>query len=99
MLDETTLAMLKELERACANAEFYKANRDLCIAARIALLNIKGKAVKLRPSLLGLEELSDRKAASYVIEEIKREVGPVADSESIKEAAAAIVYKKLRERI
>ncbi|ACB40151.1 hypothetical protein [Pyrobaculum neutrophilum] len=99
MLDGAASELLKKVSEACRDEAFYRAHRDICIAARLALLNVKGGGVKLRPSLLRLESLSDKKAASYVLREIRREVGPVTDGESLKRAAAALVYRRLAERL
>jgi|GEM_PF-932158 len=99
MFDGATEAFLREVERACRDVSFYKMFKDICIAAKIALLNVKGGGVKIRPSLLRLTELSDVKTASYVLAELKKAVGPVADSESLKRAAADFVYRKIAERL
>ena len=96
--DESTERLLQLLRDRCVG-EFYKLHRDLCIAVMIATSNIRGRGVVLRPSLVKLEELSDKKAASYVFRKIMAEVGPVASSTSLKHAAASFVFKKLSELI
>ena len=57
----------------------------------------KRTGVKVRPSLLRLAELSDIKTASNVLAELKRLVGPVADGEGLRRAAAEYVYKRIAE--
>jgi hypothetical protein len=99
MFDKTTEALLKEVVLACNNARFYTAFKDICIVAKIALLNIKGGGVKIRPSLLRLSALSDIKTASYVLAELKKVLGAVTDGESLKRVAAELVYKKIAERL
>jgi len=99
MFDGATEAFLREVERACRDASFYRSFRDICIAAKVALLNVKGGGVKIRPSLLRLTELSDIKTASYVLAELKKAVGPVADGESLRRIAAELVYRKIAERL
>lgn len=99
MLDIHTLTLLKKIQEMCKEDIFYSRHKDLCIAVRIALLNIKGRGIKLRPSLIKLDSLSDKKVASYILKELKKEVGPIADSESLRQAAISLVYKKLVELI
>ncbi|MEZ0319990.1 MAG: hypothetical protein ABWK05_08390 [Pyrobaculum sp.] len=94
--DESTEKLLRLLKERCVG-DFYKLHRDLCIAVMIATSNIRGRGIVLRPSLLKLEELSDKKVASYVFKKIRAEVGPVASSTSLKHAAASLVFKKLGE--
>jgi hypothetical protein len=99
MFDASTEALLREMEKACRDVEFYQSYKDMCIAARLALMNIRGRGVRIRPSLLRLTELSDIKTASYVLAELKRLVGPVADAESIRRVAAEYVYKRVVEAL
>ncbi len=95
MFDKVTLTLLHILIKKCSYMNFYREYRDLCLAARLATSNVRGNAVRLRPSLLRLEDLSDSKAASHLLNKIKREVGPVADAVSLKHAAVAYIYRKL----
>jgi len=99
MFDGATETFLREVEKACRDVAFYRSFKDICIAVKIALLKVKGGGVKIRPSLLRLTELSDIKTASYVLAELKRVVGPVADSESLRRTAAEFVYRKISERL
>ena len=95
MFDEKTHRLLKALLDLCRGEEFYRSYRDLCIAARIAVLNVKGRGVKLRPSLLRLSELSDVKTAANLLNRFKKEIGAVADGAALKYAAVDYVYKRL----
>lgn len=78
---------------------FFERHKDICIATRLALSNIRGGAILLRPSLLGLRELSDIKTASHFLKKIRKEVGPVADGGAIKNAAVAYIYERLSSLI
>ncbi|RFA93543.1 hypothetical protein CGL51_12320 [Pyrobaculum aerophilum] len=48
MFDKNTLNFLKNIEARCHNEAFYRNYKDICIATKIALSNIKGGGVKLR---------------------------------------------------
>ncbi|MGC8994385.1 MAG: hypothetical protein ACP5J0_03205 [Pyrobaculum sp.] len=95
MFDEKTYRLLSDLLDLCRGEGFYRSYKDLCIAARIAMLNVKGRGVKLRPSLLRLSELSDAKTAANLLNRFKKEIGAVADGAALKYAAADYVYKRL----
>ncbi|AFA38768.1 MAG: hypothetical protein QXS00_02475 [Pyrobaculum sp.] len=97
MIDGKTLSLVNLVTRKCENREFYNMYKDICIAAKLVLLNIKGRGVRLRPSLLRLSDLSDIKTASYVLKWIEKEVGKVADSHVIKIAATRYIYERLSE--
>lgn len=99
MFDKNTLTLLQVLINKCKYIKFYKEYRDLCLAARLALLDIRGGGVKLRPSLLRLEELSDIKTASHLLRKLEREVGSVTDGMSLRNAAVVYIYKKLARLI
>lgn len=99
MFDENTERLLREVLERCREAEFRRLHGDICMAARIATLNVRGSAVKLRPSLLGLENLSEIKIAANVLKRIREVIGPVASAEVLKWAAAEYVYRRLREAV
>lgn len=95
MFDKNTLNFLKNIEARCRNEAFYRNYKDICIATKIALSNIKGSGVKLRTTLVRLADPSDKIVASKVLNFLKREVGSITDSERLKLAAARYVYKKV----
>ncbi|MFN3803533.1 MAG: hypothetical protein ACK4SY_00545 [Pyrobaculum sp.] len=95
MFDPRTLDLLEALRRSCGRRMFFERYKDVCIAVRLALSNLRGGAILLRPSLLGLRELSDIKTASHLLRKIRREVGPVADWVAVKNAAVAYIYERL----
>jgi hypothetical protein len=95
MFDEKTHKLIKAILDLCKWEWFYHSYKDLCIAARIAMLNVKGRGVKLRPSLLRLSELSDVKIAANLLNRFKKEIGAVADGTALKYVAADYVYKRL----
>lgn len=95
MFDRNTLELLRSLEAKCGDGYFYKSYKDICIAVKIALSNIKGSGIKLRPTLVRLADSSDKIVAAKVLKFMRREVGSIANGERIKLAAARYVYKRI----
>jgi hypothetical protein len=99
MFDERTYRLLRALSQKCADTDFYRRYRDLCIAAKIAELNVRGRGIVLRPSLLRPSNLSDAKAISNLLKKLKKTIGVVTDSIVLKHAAVEYIYKRLEELV
>jgi len=95
MFDKNTESLLNLLLEECGREEFRRLYKDICIAALIAKSRIGGRGVKLRPSLLRLENLSDVKTAANLLQRFKKTIGPVASGEALKTAAVDYIYKRL----